>query len=199
MVKALSPPCAHTASLSRLLSLSLSHLYRHSWSDLRPEGALVTVWAQGGQAPEITLGLAFFPLAFALCAWPAKLPAQPSCSPSGCLGVGTKNKNPTEPRSVTCLLRDTAGWTGEQSTARLGEGPGQLCHSNWKCSLWEQLGACCKGGVLQSTLTPQHLFPYQEKSLNLTPELLKKKNQNLQCFSQTIINPVPGEKHLLGP
>lgn len=58
--------CPH--SITQQAPLSLSHLYRHSWSDLRPEGALVTVWAQGGQAPEITLGLAFFPLAFAPCA-----------------------------------------------------------------------------------------------------------------------------------
>lgn len=55
-------------------SSSLSHMHMHSWSDLRPEGAVVFVWAHGGQAPEeMTLGLAFFPLPWHL------LPGQPSC------------------------------------------------------------------------------------------------------------------------
>lgn len=145
--------CPH--SITQQAPLSLSHLFMQSWSDLRPEGAWVSVGAQGGQAPEeITLGLAFFPLALALSAWPAKLPAQPSCSPWGWCVLALRT-NPHQGKECHLPLQGHCRMGREQSPAR----PGQLCHSNWKCSLWEQLGACCKGGVLQCTPTPQQLFP----------------------------------------
>lgn len=54
----------------------------YNWSDLGPQGALVFVWAHGGQAPEeVTLGLAFFSLTLAAAAWPAELPAHPQLQP----------------------------------------------------------------------------------------------------------------------
>lgn len=103
-----------------------------------PEGALVFVWAHGGQAPkEMALGL--FSCLGTLCL---------ASKVASVLALRTKTQ--LKSRSGTCLLRDAAGWRGSRAQRGWGaawRGAHASCATaHWECSLWQPLGPCCRGG-----------------------------------------------------